>query len=198
MQRSRQARNVAAMAEHSSMGAKPKRAKFMANVNLSKEGVNMGKLEEAKARPGLWKESIQPQNGHGALTIPETVEDALITSVGDGKSYTELEELYQLNRGTVRQVLIRRFGSIEQMRKALEHQCLENAIVLNEHAFQNVGKISPGQALVGAKIMIDGAIALSKVRQDRPPTVDFDSLAALGSVLDRVEKRLDADHAREV
>lgn len=158
----------------------------------------MGKLEEAKARPGLWKESIQPQNGHGALTIPETVEDALISSVGDGKSYTELEELYQLNRGTVRQVLIRRFGSIEQMRKALEHQCLENAIVLNEHAFQNVGKISPGQALVGAKIMIDGAIALSKVRQDRPPTVDFDSLAALGSVLDKVEKRLDADHAREV
>ena len=174
------------------------RTRFLANVKLSKAGVNMGKLEEAKARPGAWKDAIQPQNGHGALTIPETVEDALIESVADGKSYADLEALYQLNSGTVRQVLIRRFGSIEQMRKALEHQCLENAIVLNEHAFQNVAKIAPGQALVGAKIMIDGAIALSKVRQDRPPTVDFDSLSALGAVLDRVEKRLDSDHAREV
>lgn len=158
----------------------------------------MGKLEEAKARPGMWKEAVRPQGGHGALTIPEVVEDALIESVADGSTYKQLEELYQLNAGTVRQVLIRRFGSIDQMRKALEHQCLENAIVLNEHAFQNVRAIPPGQALVGAKIMVDAAIALSKQRTDRPPTVDFDSLSALGSVLTRVEKRLDADHCKEV
>lgn len=166
---------------------------FKANVKLSKAGINMGKLDEAKARPGAWKEAVKRQSSSKALTIPEIVEDQIIEDVSNGKNYAELEALYGLNRGTVRSVLIRRFGSVDQMRKALEHQCLENAIILNEHAIQNVKAIAPGQALVGAKIMIDGALALSKNRTDRPATVDFDSLEVLGSVLKRVEKRLNAD-----
>lgn len=186
IKRSGQARMRAKMAENSSM-AKP----FRGNQKLKKAGVDMGKLEEAKARPGLWKESLGMQGNNANLTVPAVVEDSLIQSVADGKSYSELEDLYQLNRGTVRSVLIRRFGSIDQMRKALEHQCLENAIVLNEHALQNVKSINPGQALVGAKIMIDAAIALNKNRDDRPATVDFDHLEQLGSTLARVEKRLE-------
>lgn len=186
MKRSGQARMRAKMAENSSM-AKP----FLGNQKLKKAGIDMGKLEEAKARPGLWKSALQMQGDNGNLTIPAVVEDALVQSVADGKNYSELEDLYQLNRGTVRAVLIRRFGSIDQMRKALEHQCLENALVLNEHAFQNVRSIAPGQALVGAKIMIDAAVLLSKNRDDRPATVDFDQLHALGATLERVEKRLE-------
>ncbi len=177
---------VAKMAENSSM-AKP----FRGNQKLKKAGVDMGKIEEGLARPGLWKESLRPQGNNGNLTIPAVVEDAIVQSVADGSTYADLAELYQLNQSTVRQVLIRRFGSIEQMRKALEHQCLENAIVLNEHAFQNVRQIAPGQALVGAKIMIDAAISLSKNANDRPATVDFDHLASLGATLERVERKLE-------
>lgn len=164
--------------------------------------VDMGKLDEAKARPGLWKKGLKAhppdakKNKH--LQVPALIEDRIVQHAADGMLNTEIEQKYQLNSGTVRSVLIRRFGGVEQMKKALEAQCLENAIILNEHAAQNVGSIAPGQALVGAKIMIDGALALGKARTDRPATVDFDQLAALGSVLEKVEKRLDAEHAREV
>lgn len=164
--------------------------------------VDMGKLDEAKARPGHWKKDLKehkPDNKKNKnLQVPALIEDQIVQHAADGMLNSEIEKKYQLNSGTVRTVLIRRFGGVEQMKKALEAQCLENAIILNEHAAQNVATIAPGQALVGAKIMIDGAIALGKARSDRPATVDFDSLAALGSVLERVEKKLDSNHAREI
>lgn len=164
--------------------------------------VDMGKLDEAKARPGLWKKGLKKhapdakKNKH--LTVPALIEDRIVEDVSNGMLNTEVEKKYQLNSGIVRSVLIRRFGSIEQMKKALAGQCFENAILLNEHVAQNVEFIAPGQAAVAAKIMIDGGIALGKAITDRPATVDFDALLALGGVLESIEKRLDSNHARVV
>jgi len=38
--------------------------------------------------------------------------------------------------------------------------------------------------------MIDGALALEKSTTERPSTVDFAALSALGEVLHRVEKKI--------
>lgn len=164
--------------------------------------VDMGKLDEAKARPGLWKEGLKAHapdhKKNKNLTVPALLEDKIVQDVANGELNIEIEKKYQLNAGTVRTVLIRRFGSIEQMKKALQGQCFENAILLNEHVAQNIQTIAPGQAAVAAKIMIDGGIALGKAVSDRPDTVDFDLLNSLGDVLGRVEKKLDAAHVREV
>lgn len=196
--RSRQTIMATKMSEKSGMAKNFTHKKFRAAVGK----VDMGKLDEAKARPGLWKKGLkkpipdEKRNKH--QMVPAVIEDAIVEDKSNGLPDAEIARKYELNEGTVRRVLIRKFGGLAQMRKALEGQCLENALLLNEHAAQNIESIAPGQALVGAKIMIDGAIALSKHNADRPATVDFDSLHALGGALDRIEKRLDSEHVKEV
>jgi hypothetical protein len=74
------------------------------------------------------------------------------------------------------------------MKKALQAQCLENAIALGEYAMERIEQIAPSQALAGSKLMIDSALALGKASSERPTTVDFASLAALGATLERLEK----------
>lgn len=149
---------------------------------------------QAAARPGAWRAYLtaaptdETANKH--RHVPVVIDDAVIQDVADGGKSSEIEEKYSLREGYVRDVLIRRFGSIEGMKKALRAQCFENAIALGEYAMANIEKIPPGQALVGAKIMIDGGLALEKSNVDLQPTVDFAALHALGGVLERVEKRI--------
>jgi hypothetical protein len=154
----------------------------------------MQSIPQAAARPGAWRAMLQTapteENANKHRHQPLVVDDAIVGAVADGDKASDIEDKLGVPRGYVRRVLIRRFGSIEGMKKALQAQCLENAIALNEYAMENIAQIPPGQAIVGAKIMIDGAIALDKNSVDRPSTVDFASLAALGEILQRVEKKI--------
>jgi hypothetical protein len=144
------------------------------------------------ARPGAWKTQLLPAptedtvNKHRQVPLP--IDEAIVQDVSDGAQASELETKYQVTQGYVRRVLIRRYGSVEGMKKALEAQCLENAIALNEYARERIDMIPPGQALMGVKLMVDSAVALSKNRQESPATVDFGMLAVLGASLERVEK----------
>lgn len=168
------------------------------NLKLKRalRGGDMTEVPTSEARPGAWKSMLLPapkdSEVHKSRHVPTAIDDAIVAGVADGRTGRELETQFELREGYVRSVLIRRFGSIEGMKKALQAQCLENAIALNEYAMTKLDQIAPGQALVGAKIMIDGALALERNAVDRPSTVDFQSFAALGSVLERLEKRVDA------
>ena len=150
------------------------------------------KLTEADVRPGGWKSFLLPAPNESEVNkqrqVPVLIDEKIVGDVADGKKASEIEDELELPRGYVRRVLIRRFGSVEGMKRALQAQCLENAIALNEYAMERITQIPAGQALVGAKVMIDGALALEKNRAERPTTVDFAALAALGGVLERVEK----------
>lgn len=149
-------------------------------------------LISGDVRPGGWKSMLVPADlpgsEHKGRHVPVPLDDKIVQEIADGRKASEIEDELTLQRGYVRTVLIRRFGSVEGMKKALQAQCLENAIALNEYAIDRIQTIPAGQALVGAKIMIDGALALEKSRVDRPSTVDFAVLAALGGVIERVEK----------
>lgn len=156
------------------------------------EGDVMDKIPEAQNRAGEWKLMLKSPENEKTVNKnrhqPLAVDDEIVKRVADGGKSSEIEDELTVPRGYVRDVLIRRFGAVEGMKKALRAQCLENAIALNEYAMRKIDQIPPGQALVGAKIMIDGALALEKNSVDRPSTVDFASLAALGQTLERVEK----------
>lgn len=168
-----------------------------ANRKLKKvlgKDFSMAELKEADVRPGGWKSMLKaPENEsdvHKGRHVPVVVDDAIVQDVADGKTDKDMQEKYGVRVGYVRDVLTRRFGSVEGMKKALQAQCLENAIALNEHGARNIASIPAGQAFVGAKVMIDGALALEKSRVGVPTTVDFEALGALGSVLERIEKRV--------
>lgn len=173
-------------------------AKNTTNLKLKRalRGGDMADVDTSTARPGAWKAMLLPAPNESEVNkhrhVPTAIDDAIVAGVADGKTGAELETQFELREGYVRSVLIRRFGSLEGMKKALQAQCLENAIALNEYAMSKLDQIAPGQALVGAKIMIDGALALERNAVDRPSTVDFASFAALGSTLDRLEKRVEA------
>lgn len=147
---------------------------------------------EADVRPGGWRTLLIPAKAESETNknrhVPVLIDDQIVDDVANGKYAAEIERAYGLRDGYVRTVLIRKFGSIEGMKRALQAQCLENAIALNDYAISHIEKIPPDRALVGAKIMIDGALALEKSRVDRPSTVDFAALSALGETLGRIEK----------
>lgn len=151
--------------------------------------------EVSEARPGAWKTMLLPAPDESTVNkhrqVPIAIDEQVVQDVANGGQASEIEDKYSLQRGYVRRVLIRRFGSIEGMKKALTAQCLENAIILNEYAIERKEQIPPAAALMGAKVMIDGAIAIEKSTVDRPSTVDFASLAALGSTLVRLERWVD-------
>ena len=157
--------------------------------------VDMKKVEGSEARPGEWRKMLTEGR---TRDVPAVLEDEIVEGVADGATTKELEDKLGLNAGTVRRVLVRRFGGVAQMKAALEKQCLENAIIFNEHAAVNVRAMAPGQAAVAAKIMIDGALALGKANISAPETIDFDSFMALGATLTRVEKRLTGKDVIEV
>lgn len=161
-------------------------------LGVEKGTAPMQSVPESEARPGAWKTMLLPAPVEATVNknrhVPVALDEQIVRDVADGAKASEIEEKYSVREGYVRSVLVRRFGSIEGMKKALRAQCLENAIALNEYAIQRIDQIQPGQALIGAKIMIDGALALEKSSIDRPTTVDFAALAALGQTLERVEK----------
>jgi hypothetical protein len=146
------------------------------------------------ARPGAWKTMLLPApteaKANKARHVPVAIDEQILKDVADGGQASEIEAKYQVRAGYVRSVLLRRFGSVEGMKKALRAQCLENAILLNEYAIERKEQIHPSQALLGSKVMIDGAVALEKTMTDRPTTVDFAALSALGGVLSKIEKRI--------
>lgn len=154
----------------------------------------MSELKAADVRPGGWKSMLQPRvaegKEHKGRHVPAVIDEQIVKDVSNGQTPGDIEQRYALRDGYVRDTLVRKFGSIDAMKRALQLQCLENAIVLNEHAMDKIAAIAPGQALVGAKIMIDGALALEKSRVDKPATIDFEMLAALGGMLERVERRV--------
>lgn len=147
---------------------------------------------EADVRPGAWREELIAAKPESEINknrhVPALLDDAIVQDVADGKYAAEIERAYGLRDGYVRSVLIRKFGSIEGMKRALQAQCLENAIALNDYAISHIERIAPDRALIGAKVMIDGALALEKSRVDRPSTVDFAALQALGESIGRIEK----------
>jgi hypothetical protein len=174
------------------------------NRKLSKAlgGKTMKDISEGDARPGEWKQMLNALPDESGMNkhnhVPALIQDKIVEEVADGATARDLEGKYELRDGYVRDVLIRRFGSIEGMKRALKAQCFENAIALNAYAVSRIHTLTARDALMGAKIMIDGGLALDKAMGERPVTVDFEALAALGAVLGRVEKRLTGDQVHEV
>lgn len=157
-------------------------------------------LPTASSRPGEWrkmlvdrKPSDRPERG-----VPAVLEDEIVERTSDGENPRDIEDNLSLNRGTVKRILLRRFGGAEQMKKAIELQCLENALLFNDHAANNMRSMTGGQAAIAAKVSIDGALAIGKDRIKTPETIDFDALFRLGTVLERVEKRLTSADVREI
>jgi hypothetical protein len=156
---------------------------------------SMDDIPHSDARPGAWKSMLKsPTTSEETINkgnhVPALIQDKIVDEVANGATDAQLKSKYELRDGYVRDVLVRRFGSIEGMKKALKAQCFENAMVLNAYAMENLRMIAPGQALMGSKIMVDAGLALEKSAIDRPSTIDFEALAALGQVLEKVEKRL--------
>jgi hypothetical protein len=157
---------------------------------------------EGDVRPGSWRSMLRSPQPESEMNkhnhVPALIQDKIVGEVADGARAKDIEEKYELRDGYVRDTLIRKFGSIEGMKKALKAQCFENAIALNAWAIQNIRSIAPAQALMGAKVMVDAGLALDKSDREVVPTVDFAALAALGDVLERVEKRISPDNVREL
>src|SRR6188768_3240365 len=111
----------------------------------------MSKLPTADSRPGAWKVALLENKNpeHKQRHEPAIVDDAIVEGISNGVPASELEDKFETRRGYVRDVLKRKFGSLESMKTALAAQCFENALALNEHAASKIEQISPGQALVG-------------------------------------------------
>lgn len=164
---------------------------------------NMENIPHSDARPGAWKSMLKSAKTDEATInksnhVPALIQDKIVEEVANGMTDAQLRAKYELRDGYVRDVLVRRFGSVEGMKRALKAQCFENAMVLNAYAMEHIRSIAPGQALVGSKIMIDAGLALEKSSIDQPQTIDFEALSALGSVLEKVEKHLGADQVKEI
>lgn len=163
---------------------------------------SMSKIPESEARPGAWKSMLKSPKPEAEMNkhnhVPAVIQDKIVEEVANGSTAKELETKYHLRDGYVRDALIRKYGSIDGMKKALKAQCFENAIALNTYAMERINMIPPGQALMGVKVMIDSGLALEKSSAERPPSIDFGALTALGSVLERVEKQIGSDTVREV
>lgn len=153
-------------------------------------------LQGAENRPGEWRKMLQ-LDSH-TRDVPATIEDKIVERTADGIPPDELEDQLGLVRGAVKRVLIRKFGGVEQMKKALELQCLENAIIFGEVAALKSEEMSGAQAAVAQKVAVDGALALGKSRVGKSQTVDFDALQRLGETLGRLEKRLTGSQVREI
>lgn len=155
-----------------------------------------------ESRPGEWRSMLVPavveKKVHKGRHVPVAVDDAIVEAVANGGKASEIESTFDVRSGYVRSVLLRRFGSVEGMKKALQAQCLENAIALSEHAMSHLDAIPPGQALAGVKLMADTAMILEKGGRASAPTVDFFALAALGETLERVEKQIASENVIEV
>ena len=164
---------------------------------------NMTDIPHSDARPGAWKTMLKSAATneatiHKSNQVPALIQDKIVEEVANGMTDAQLRQKYELRDGYVRDVLVRRFGSVEGMKRALKAQCFENAMVLNAYAMEHIRSIAPGQALVGSKIMIDAGLALEKSFADRPQTVDFEALAALSAVLERVEKHIGSESVTEI
>lgn len=147
---------------------------------------------ESDVRPGAWRTELIPAPPESKINkhrhVPALLDDQIVEEVADGKLAAEIQRAYGLRDGYVRTVLLRKFGTIEGMKRAVQAQCLENAIALNDYGISRIERIAPDRALIAAKVMIDGALAIEKSRVDSPSTVDFGALHALGESISRIEK----------
>jgi hypothetical protein len=164
---------------------------------------SMEDVPHSDARPGAWRAAlVSPKTEeatiHKGNHVPALIQDKIVEEVANGATDAELRKKYELRDGYVRDVLIRRFGSVEGMKRALQAQCFENAMVLNAYAMENLRSIAPDRALLGSKVMVDAGLALEKSSAEKPTTIDFETLTALGFVLERVEKVLSGDEVKEI
>lgn len=168
------------------------------NVPKKLQKVKVGdisKLTGAENRPGEWRKMLT--DGH-TPDVPAVIEDKIVDRVADGIPPDELEDELGLTRGAVKRVLVRKFGGVEQMKRALELQSYENAIIFNEVAMKKSSEMSAAQAAVAAKVSVDAGLALGKSRTNKSQTIDFDALSRLGETLERMEKRLTSAEVREI
>lgn len=166
----------------------------MAKRTLSKlkvaEGVN--KLPTAKARPGDWRKALKPPpledkvNKHTEVPIP--IQDAIVQQVADGVPISVIEARFEVSVGYVRSVMLRKFGSLENMKSQLTLMSYENAMAFFGYAASKIDELSPAQAVLAGKLSIDSGLALEKSTQDKPETIDFAGLMMLGQTLARLEK----------
>jgi hypothetical protein len=122
-------------------------------------------------------------SGVNAPTVPLAIEREAIAEVAGGASPRAVEVKYDLQQGYVRHALQRRFGSPEAAMQALRGLVTENALACMVQAAGQVGEMSGPQAVVAGAILIDKVIALDKTLADKPKTIDFSELAAIGKTL---------------
>lgn len=163
----------------------------------------------ADVEPGDWRAGMRPiptklsadleeQIPHGNRETPIAVEEAALTKFMEGGgTLTAVEQVYGLRKGFLGMALRRRYGDVSMLKKALVGQSLENSLILQEYAIANITELSPAQALLGAKITADTAVAIEKSAREAPKSIDFGALAELGGALAAIEGLLRGDDASE-
>lgn len=119
----------------------------------------------------------------GRATVPLLLEKHAIAEVVGGASPRMVEAKYDLAKDYVAHALRRRFGSPEAAFAALQGLTLEVGMACNVHALTKIDEMSGPQAVMSGAIAIDKALALQKSISERPKTIDFEALAAMGKTL---------------
>lgn len=135
-----------------------------------------------------------PKRTVGAHTEKAAVDDFL-AGHADAKT---IEATYKLREGFLRSALVRRYGTIDNVRTVLRSHALENAIVLGEYAMSQMVTMTGAQAMLAAKVSSDIALGQEKAIRDTPKAVDFGALAEIGQTLARLEQIALSGRAGEI
>lgn len=168
-------------------------------INKVMDGTKHSDINPDVLKDGVWREHIADQrelsereadvNKH--TTVPLAIQDKIVEAVVDGALPMAVAAQYEVTRGYVRSVLIRKFGSVEGMKRALSSQSFENAMALQEYGMTRMNEMAPEKAFLSAKLLVDAGLALDKSTQEKPMAYDFATLQKLGETLDKIEKRVE-------
>lgn len=119
----------------------------------------------------------------GQRVVPLEVEKAGIVALASGLTGREIEAQLGITREYVQYALARRFGGVEEGKRALKGLILENAIACNVHASTRITEMTGPQAVVAGAILTDKMLAIERAEVETPRTVDFAAFADLGDTL---------------
>lgn len=120
--------------------------------------------------------------------VPLEVEKAAIVDYASGVGPAEIAVKYDVQQAFVHHALRRRFGSLEQGKKALLGLVTENALACQIQAAQHIAEMSGPQAVMSGAILIDKLISIEKSIQDTPKTINFGAMTEIGASLKRLRE----------
>lgn len=180
------------------------RIKHQNKIKKLMKGKSVEELPKAKARPGAWKAGLikrtqlEIEEPHKNTEIPPIVQDQIVNDVANGKTSKEISAKYKISLGYAKEIMLRRFGSPENMKTALIGMAYENAMVFMGFAAHHIDQFTAPQAVLAAKLSIDSGLALEKSEKSRPEEINFSELTLLGATIGKIEKIINPDKVKEL